>query len=126
MRKPVGWFGKRRMILAASLAGAGCADRVADAGSGLQREELTSILHDSAGVRVLTLSHTLRAVASGWVRAVSIVPDLRVGNKDGAWFGAAIDVASLGRGRFAVFDRMEKSVFVFDSQDREGSKAPRM
>src|SRR5690606_38873691 len=31
------------------------------------------------------------------------------------WLGAPTDVASLGAGRFAVFDRTEKAILLFDS-----------
>jgi hypothetical protein len=40
--------------------------------------------------------------------------DLRLGQGDD-WFGAVADIGSIGDGRFAVLDQMERNVSVFDS-----------
>jgi hypothetical protein len=66
------------------------------------------------GVRILELSHTLREVARGEVAAISLEPELTIGGPDGP-VGMAMDLASLGGGRFAVLDRLERQVVIFDS-----------
>lgn len=67
-----------------------------------------------AGIPLLELSHTLREVARGGVAAASLEPDLMIGGLDGP-VGLAVDLASLGDGRFAVLDRLERQVVIFDS-----------
>lgn len=67
------------------------------------------VISDStdAGVPVLELSHTLQEVGRGEVPAIPLEPELSIGDIDGP-FGMAMDVASLGDGRFAVLDRRER------------------
>lgn len=67
---------------------------------------------------MIELSHTPHEVAIGRVKARVLEPDLRVGFEDEIWFGAVADVASLGDGRCAVFDRMERQIVVFDARGR--------
>ncbi len=80
--------------------------------------ELRTEVRDSGRFRILTLSHTLQEIATGHVVAQTLEPDLRVGDQKNAWFGIVADVASLGHGRFAVLDRMEDQIMVFDSLGR--------
>lgn len=77
--------------------------------------ELRVSFLDSAGTRILELSHTLQEIARGQVQTVQIKPDLRVGYGKETWFASIADLASLGRGRFAVFDRIEKHIVIVDS-----------
>lgn len=79
--------------------------------------QLTVAVRDSADIRMVTLSHTLAEVASGDVASLRLQEDLRLGEGE-IWFGAVADIASLPGGRFAVFDRMEKHIDVFDSRGR--------
>ncbi len=67
------------------------------------------------GTRVLTLSHSLVEVAAGRVKAKTLRSDLRIGGGEDLWFGSVADVAVLPDGRFAVFDRMEKQILLFDA-----------
>src|SRR5690606_30083619 len=102
------------LALAAACIPAGCG-----AGASTHHDGASAALdassRDSAGIRILELSHTLEAIATGGVRAATVAPDLRVGESDADWLGAPTDVASLGAGRFAVFDRMQKAILLFDS-----------
>lgn len=82
--------------------------------------ELSAQLRDSAGVRVLLLSRSLYDVTRGKTAAIDIFPDLRLGDST-TWFGAVADVHSMGGGRFAVLDRLEKNVQVFDSLGRRAA-----
>lgn len=79
-----------------------------------ETEPLGLEVRDSAGVMLLELSHTLHEVARGQVDAVRLSPELSVGGDDES-IGMLMDVASLRDGRFAVIDRMERSVIVYDS-----------
>jgi hypothetical protein len=80
--------------------------------------ELAAATRDSAGVRILELSHTLNAVAAGASNAIRIEHDLVVGHGEEEWFGTVADVEGLGGGGFAVRDERERVVRVFDSQGR--------
>jgi len=70
---------------------------------------------DSADIRMLERSHTPEATAADSVPAATVASDLRIGESAGDWLGAPVDVASLGGGRSAVFDRMPKAILLFDS-----------
>lgn len=90
---------------------------LAGCGSGEPRRtgELTGFVEELNGTRVLTLSHSLVDVAAGAVEATSLRSDQRIGGEDTLWFGSVTDVAVLPDGRFAVFDRMEKQILLFDA-----------
>ncbi|HEX6939495.1 MAG TPA: hypothetical protein VF158_08785 [Longimicrobiales bacterium] len=80
--------------------------------------ELSATSRDTAGIRILELSHTLNAVAAGASNVLEIERDLVVGNGDDTWFGTVADVEGLGGGRFAVLDEQEMVVSAFDSLGR--------
>ena len=90
---------------------------LAGCGSGEPRRtgELTGVVGGLNGTRGLTLSHSLVDVAAGAVEATSLRSDQRIGGEDTLWFGSVTDVAVLPDGRFAVFDRMEKQILLFDA-----------
>lgn len=98
------------VLSAAMLAGCGSTP--------LPQIELTAATRDTAGIRVLDLSHTLNETAVAAGNVLEIRPDLIVGHDDDAWFGKVADVAALGGGRFAVLDRMERQIKVFDASGR--------
>lgn len=81
--------------------------------------ELTATTRDSAGIRILTLSHSPHEVAQGLVRTTELDPDLRVGYGRPGWSGLAADIASLGGGRFAILDRSGGRIVAFDSLGEE-------
>jgi len=86
-----------------------------------QKAPITTASTDSAGIRILGLSHTLEEVAAGETHAEIVEPDLLVGETDdveGIWFGAISDVTSLTGGAFAVLDHMENRLVVVDSSGR--------
>src|SRR5690606_32927392 len=107
----------RRAVALALVVACGPAGCGADASRprGAARDALGAARRDSADIRILELSHTLAEVAAGGVPATAVGPDLRIGESDADWLGAPTDVASLGAGRFAVFDRTEKAILLFDS-----------
>jgi hypothetical protein len=78
-------------------------------------EELTASVEVVHGSRVLTLSHSLMEVAAGVVKATLLRSDLRIGGADSVWFGSVADVAVMSDGRFAVLDRLEKQIVLFDT-----------
>jgi len=102
-------------LIVAALASGGC-EAESTRAPGLEAE-----VRDSANVRIMKLSHTLTQVASGEVSSLRLQEDLRLGEGE-IWFGAVADIAALPGGRFAVFDRMEKHIDVFDSQGRRTAR----
>ncbi len=110
-------LGKRRKRLASA-----CFVFLAACGNGsgpvAPSPELSATRVDSAGVIILTLSHTLEEVADGEILAQIIEPDLLVGEteeEEEVWFGSIADVTSMGQGRFAVLDHMQARVLLIDS-----------
>lgn len=79
-----------------------------------ETEPLRLTARDSADVQILEFSHTLREVARGQVEAVRLAPELSVGGDDDS-IGMLVDVTSLRDGRFAVLDRMERRIIIYDS-----------
>lgn len=96
--------------VALALAACGSAPPAPDPAGALE----TTLDSTTTGAPLLELSHTLREVARGEVRATSLEHDLMIGGIDGP-VGLAVDLASLGSGRFAVLDRLERQVLIFDS-----------
>lgn len=69
---------------------------------------------DSAGVELVTLSHSLEDVGNGFVEAEVLVSDLTIGSvEDG--FGHLTDITTFPDGRIAASDLMQKKVWIFDS-----------
>lgn len=79
---------------------------------------IESMARDSAGIQVITLSHSLSEIGRGAAQAIVLETDLKVGGAEDG-FGAVADVTSLGQGRFAVFDRMYKEIILFDTLGHE-------
>lgn len=82
---------------------------------------LTLNSSDSAGLRILVLSHSPHDVARGKVVAQQLRADLLLGgSQDG--FGHLADVTTFPDGRILILDRSEKAIWLYD---RDGGRIAR-
>jgi hypothetical protein len=101
-----GW--KARTIVCAMMASA-----VACGSSSPATATLEITTRDSASVTVLQLSHSLNEIAAGAVGARTLEADLLIGGAE-TGFAHLADIAAFEDGRFAVLDRMERTIVLYD------------
>lgn len=80
-------------------------------------QELTVLAQDSAGVRIMQLSRSIREVARGMLSTTELEADLVIGGVEEG-FGHLADVTTVADGRIAILDRMEKTIWLYDHQGK--------
>ncbi len=90
-------------------------------GNDLRRASLTVSTQDSAGVRIIQLSRSMREVARALVRTTELEADLVIaGVEEG--FGHLADVTTVPDNRIMILNRMEKTIWLYDHEgERLGS-----
>jgi hypothetical protein len=103
-------------VAAMCLCLAACATRADTDGSGAGRpQDLRATVHVSDTLRTVTLSQSLRDVATGLARADTLRPDLDLGGTPGTEFGYIADAAVMRDGTMAVLDRLNAEVWLFSA-----------